>query len=99
MRQRTTFFHAPENGVDPTALKIKDRFLSGPDITAVREDRLTLAIDELPTELQTILRESHELHVRWASPLAHESIGPWNSRLPPGLHVFYTPQQGQKPNS
>lgn len=94
MRQRTTFFHKNENGIEPTSLKVIGRSISGPDLLAVREDRITLGLEELPTELRELLQESHELHIRWASPYPYESIGPWNSRLPPGLHVFYTPGQG-----
>lgn len=95
MRQRTTFFHHNEDGIEPTALKVADRSISGPDVLAVREDRITLGLDELPTELQELFSKTHELHVRWVSPYAYDPIGPWNSRLPPGLHVFYTPAQGE----
>ncbi|KAK7751506.1 protease B nonderepressible form [Diatrype stigma] len=94
MRQRTTFFHKNEDGIEPTDLKVAGRTISGPDLLAVREDRITLGLEELPTELRELLKETHELHIRWVSPNPHESIGPWNSRLPPGLHVFYTPGQG-----
>ncbi|KAI0603191.1 PIG-X [Biscogniauxia sp. FL1348] len=93
MRQRITFFHRNEHGIEPTSLKIKGRSISGPDLIAAREHRVTLALDELPVELQELLRESHELHIRWSPSLAHETLGPWNSRLPSGLHVFYTPQK------
>ncbi|KAI1085756.1 PIG-X [Whalleya microplaca] len=98
MRQRTTFFHKNEHGIEPSALQIASRSISGPDILAVREDRVTLALEELPLELQEVLRESQELYIRWNAPLAYETIGPWNSRLPPGLHVFYTPGQGDNTN-
>ncbi|KAI0013716.1 PIG-X [Xylariaceae sp. FL0662B] len=98
MRWRITLFHKNENGIDPSSLKIAGRSISGPDIVAVREDRVTLALEELPVELQEILRESQELYIRWNEPLPHESIGPWNSRLPPGLHVFYTPRHGSNTN-
>ncbi len=94
MRQRTTFFHKNEDGIEPSSLRISDRSITGPDVLAVREDRVTLALDELPAELRELLSKSHELHVRWVSPHPYEAIGPWNSRLPPGLHVFYTPGRG-----
>lgn len=92
MRQRTTFFHGPEHAVEPASLAVAGRSLSGPDLEAVREDRLTVGLDVLPAELQELLRRSPELHIRWASPRPCDLIGPWASRLPPGLHVFYTPQ-------
>lgn len=92
MRQRTTFFHRNEDAIDPASLKVSGRTLSGPDIKAVREDRFTLGLDELPAELQELLRLSQELYIRWTSPVPYQAIGPWSSRLSPGLHVFYTPQ-------
>ncbi|XXH04764.1 hypothetical protein Hte_011186 [Hypoxylon texense] len=72
MRQRITFFHKYEHGVEPTSLKLAGRSISGPDIIAEREDRITLAIEELPTELQVLLRDSQELYIRWQRPIAYE---------------------------
>ncbi|KAK6841604.1 hypothetical protein PG987_002464 [Apiospora arundinis] len=92
MRQRTTFFHHNEDAIEPASLKVSGRSLSGPNIKAVREDRFTLGLDELPAELQELLRISQELYIRWTSPVPYQSLGPWGSRLPPGLHVFYTPK-------
>ncbi|KAI1281291.1 PIG-X [Xylaria sp. FL0933] len=92
MRHRITFFHRNEHGIEPSSLKVRDRSISGPDLIAVREHRVTLALEELPAELQELLRDVHELHLRWSTPRAHDSLGPWTSRLPPGLHAFYTPQ-------
>ncbi|KAI0022118.1 PIG-X [Xylariomycetidae sp. FL0641] len=99
MRQRITFFHRNENGIEPSSLKITDRSISGPDLTAVREQRVTLALEELPLDLQELLREVHELHIRWSPATPHETLGPWTSRLPPGLHVFYSPQKGDATDS
>ncbi|KAI0481525.1 PIG-X [Xylaria cf. heliscus] len=92
MRHRITFFHRHEHSIEPSSLKIRDRSISGPDLVALREHRVTLAIDELPAELRELLHEIHELHIRWSTPQAHDPLGPWNSRLPPGLHTFYTAQ-------
>ena len=98
MRQRTTFFHHNEDVIEPTSLKVAGPSISAPDVLAVREDRITLGLDELPSEIHELLRNTHELHIRWVSPHPYDPIGPWNSRLPPGLHVFYTPAQGQDKN-
>ncbi|KAI1302583.1 PIG-X [Xylaria venustula] len=92
MRHRITFFHRNEHGIEPSSLDIGDRSIAGPDLVAVREHRVTLALEELPAELQELLHEIHELHIRWSAPRTHDALGPWNSRLPPGLHAFYTPQ-------
>ena len=91
MRQRVTFFQKPDRPVDPARLQITDSSLAGPDIEAAREERITLALDELPTELRKILTGSHELHIRWISSETYDSISPLFSRLSPGLHLFYTP--------
>ncbi|CAJ2509943.1 Uu.00g058430.m01.CDS01 [Anthostomella pinea] len=95
MRQRITFFHRNEHGIEPTSLEVGDRSISGPDLVVAREHRVTLAVEELPAELQELLRSSNELYIRWSTPRALESLGPWTSRLPPGLHAFYTPQKGE----
>lgn len=92
MRQRVTFLHKPEDGIDPAVLKVTDSSLAGPELTAAREDRVTLALDELPDELRQVLQSCHELHIRWVSPYAYDSVSPLYSRLPPGFHLFYTPQ-------
>jgi hypothetical protein len=91
MRQRTTFVHKPGHGVDPASLKVTNNDITGPSLTSVREDRLTFALEELPRELQDILKQAHELHIRWSSSVPYETVAPLLSRLPPGLHVFYTP--------
>lgn len=90
MRQRITFVHEPGRGIDFQGLQIAPDNLSGPEIEAVREDRITLAPDELPKELTQFLQRCRELHVRWVSPLAHETVAPLSSRLSPGFHVLYT---------
>jgi len=92
MRQRVTFFHKPGSSVDPATLKISGTALDGPGIEAAREDKVTLALDELPSELRKILSGAGELHIRWVSARAFPSTEPLYSRLSPGFHLFYTPQ-------
>lgn len=91
MRQRITFLHKPQDGVDPETIKVTDISLTGPVLPAVREDRITLALDELPRELRQFLQKCHELHVRWVSPYHFDTVSPLLSRLSPGFHLFYTP--------
>ncbi|KAJ4391761.1 protease B nonderepressible form [Gnomoniopsis smithogilvyi] len=91
MRQRITFLHKPQDGVDPAAIKVTDSSLTGPILPAVREDRITLALDELPGELRRFLQRCHELHIRWVSSYHYDTVSPLLSRLSPGLHLFYTP--------
>lgn len=93
MRQRITFLHEPQHGIDPATVQVTDNSLTGPVLPALREDRVTLALEELPPALRHVLEATcHELHVRWVSPYAYETASPLFSRLPPGLHLFYTPR-------
>lgn len=91
MRQRATLVQKPGDGIDPASLKVTDKDIIGPPFAAVREDRVTFALEELPKYLQDILKQAHELHIRWSSSYPLESVAPFLSRIPPGLHVFYTP--------
>lgn len=97
MRQRTTLFHHNDDAIDPLALKVSGRSLSGPNIKAVREDRFTFGLEELPQELRQLLEITPELHLRWSPSTPYDTMtsGPWTSRLPAGLHVFYTPQEAE----
>ncbi|KAG5985390.1 hypothetical protein E4U55_003618 [Claviceps digitariae] len=90
MRERITFVHPPGADIDPASLEISQYELRGPSITTAREDRLTIALDELPTNLAKLLPRFRELSLRWASPLAYDSIEPFVSRTSPGLHLSYT---------
>lgn len=96
MRQRITYLQEPNDAVNPKNLQITSDSISTKELKAAREERITFGFDELPQELYTVLKASHELHIRWASEKPYESISPLVSRLSPGLHVFYTPQRGSK---
>lgn len=89
MRQRITFVHPQGAGVDPVALSISPTQLQGPSTQAVREDRLTFDLDELPANLVGLLPRLRRLAVRWASASTHDTLEPFNSRISPGLHVSY----------
>ncbi|ROW17544.1 hypothetical protein VPNG_00710 [Cytospora leucostoma] len=94
MRRRITFLHKPEDGIDPAAVEVTDSSLTGPVLPTVREERVTLSLEELPDELRQLLESSHELHIRWVSDQSYTSLSPLYSRLSPGFHLFYTPQKG-----
>ncbi|KAM7223588.1 PIG-X / PBN1 domain containing protein [Rhypophila decipiens] len=96
MRERITFVQKLGESLDPSTLKINGDSLTGPQIKAAREDRLTWALEELPYELQSLLEGAHELHIRWVSPVAYEAVSPFLARLPPGFHLFFTPGAGTK---
>jgi hypothetical protein len=46
-------------------------------------------------QLVALLKQIHELHIRWSTSKSYESIAPFVSRITPGLHVTYTPSQGK----
>jgi hypothetical protein len=93
MKQRITFLQEPQDSLDPKLLEVESSFIATKVLKAAREDRITLSLDELPNELRRVLKESHELHIRWSSLENHASIAPLVSRLSPGLHIFWTPQR------
>jgi hypothetical protein len=45
----------------------------------------------LLSQVASILEQCHELHIRWAAPRDHSIPAPFASRVPSGLHVFFTP--------
>ncbi|KAJ6444705.1 hypothetical protein O9K51_03101 [Purpureocillium lavendulum] len=91
MRERITFVQGPSSDIDPAALQIEEAGLLGPSTESVRQDRLSLPLDEVPQDLATLLREFDELHLQWASPVTYETLEPFGSRISPGLHVRYAP--------
>ncbi|KAF2226533.1 PIG-X [Elsinoe ampelina] len=96
MKERITYLLADgEPGVNPADVLVAEDAIQLPGILAAKEWRITIGVDQLPEEVQAILRDSHELHLRWSSSQYHDSVSPLVSRLPPGLHAFYTPLKGK----
>ena len=93
MRRRSTFIPSPDFDYDPSEIKINGRHLSFAGLKAAREERLTFALNELPTEMVQVLERSHELHLRWISEEPFNKSSPYMSSLTPGLHVHYTPSK------
>jgi hypothetical protein len=96
MRERITFVHAPEDPYDPSQLRVETNALHVKNLRAAREHKITFSFRELPQEIWLALKQCHELHIRWSSSTLYRSISPFNSRISPGLHVFFTPHK-QKP--
>jgi len=73
--------------------------VTGPEVQAVREERLTLSLDELPVsedDVRSVLAVgTRQLHLRWVSPVGYETVSPLLARLPAGLHLFFTPSEGE----
>ena len=55
MRERITFIHDEENGFDPDQLRLDNNTLHIGGLKAVREDRLTFSLQELPQEVETVV--------------------------------------------
>lgn len=90
MRQRITYLQDPAAAIDPSILIVTPSSISTPQLKAAKEERITFGLDELPQELYRVLKESHELHIRWVSETPFETRAPLVARLSPGLHVFWT---------
>ncbi|KAJ4303077.1 protease B nonderepressible form [Kalmusia sp. IMI 367209] len=95
MKQRITYLVKDPDSFTPEKLNVKDGSLTLNGVEAVKEHRLTFSLDELPAVLKKSLRQWHELHIKWASPEPHTAIPPFTSRVTPGLHVFFEPQETQ----
>ncbi|KAK4899174.1 protease B nonderepressible form [Elasticomyces elasticus] len=93
MKQRITYLLPSGTDYDPANIHI------GPDSVNITntaeppaiEKRVTAGLSELPAELREILTSIHELHIRFTSRQPYQAPTPLTSRLPPGLHVFFTP--------
>jgi hypothetical protein len=91
MRERITYVQKLGDSLEPSALTVDGATISGPEVHAVREDRLTFALHELPPGLQTLLRGIQDVHIRWVSTVPYDVVSPLLARLPPGFHLFFTP--------
>ncbi|PGH08585.1 hypothetical protein GX51_01104 [Blastomyces parvus] len=97
MKKRITFIHAAEGKFDPEQITVDNDSLSIQSLDAARQDRATFTFNELPQEVWQVLRQCHELHIRWSSQYAYDAVPPFASRISPGLHVFYTPVDQDRP--
>lgn len=91
MRERITYVLKLGDSLPPTELAVDASSISGPDVAAVREVRLTVALDELPAELQALVTGAKDLHIRWVGTTPSEAVSPLLARLPPGFHLFFSP--------
>ncbi|KAF2490460.1 PIG-X-domain-containing protein [Lophium mytilinum] len=98
MRQRITYIVHDPDEFNPDKLHVFDDSFSLVSVDAAKEHRLTFSLSELPQELYRVLRQCHELHIRWASEQAYSTIPPFVSHISPGLHAFFTPQKDRSPD-
>ena len=122
MKRRSTLIHDKSVNVPQHFLQLTLAWLKIQGLNAVREERLTFGLDELPKEVcfscnhtaparerffykshenhqvRRVLKQSNELHIRWASEAPYSVASPLNSRISPGLHVHFTPLGEHKPS-
>ncbi|PLB43188.1 PIG-X-domain-containing protein [Aspergillus steynii IBT 23096] len=94
MRRRITFVQPPDSPFDLDQAVLSRKELSVRQLVAAREERVTLGIEEVSDEIQDVLKQSHQLHVRWASERSVDTLAPFSSRVAAGLHVLFTPREG-----
>lgn len=98
MKARVTFILDGEREFSPEQLSIAQDSLNVAEVPVdIREDRITLGLDEVQDEIRVALEQTHELHLRWQSPDFINAPEPYSSRVAPGLHVHYTPSR--RPNT
>ncbi|KAF2652348.1 PIG-X-domain-containing protein [Lophiostoma macrostomum CBS 122681] len=96
MKQRITYLVPDPESFDPDLLTVNEASLSLRDVKAAKEHRLTFGLSELPAELRKAFDGWHELHIRWATDSPYTALPPFTSRVSPGLHVSFTPQEEQQ---
>ncbi|KAK3112884.1 protease B nonderepressible form [Teratosphaeriaceae sp. CCFEE 6253] len=94
MKQRITYLLPREASIDPDDILVGQH---GVNLTSAEppaiEKRVTAGLSELPAELREVFNDIHELHIRYTSRTTYDAPSPLVSRLPPGLHVFFTPRR------
>ncbi|KAK0333303.1 protease B nonderepressible form [Friedmanniomyces endolithicus] len=94
MKQRITYLLPEGSTLTPDDILLSE---NGVNVSTAEppaiEKRVTAGLSELPTELRNVFHDIHELHIRYASRMNCEGSSPLVSRLPPGLHVFFTPRR------
>ncbi|CAI6333425.1 unnamed protein product [Periconia digitata] len=95
MKERITYIVQDPDAFSPEQLVVKGDSITLKKVQAAKEQRITVGLDELPTELRKSLEQWHELHIRWSSSIPYSASPPFTSRVTPGLHVFFTPLRDQ----
>ncbi|OQO03677.1 hypothetical protein B0A48_10342 [Cryoendolithus antarcticus] len=87
MKQRITYLQGEGTDIDVNSLHVNpDSLVFSNAEQAALQKRVTI------TE---VLDNVHELHIRWSSPRNDQLPSPLVSRLPSGLHVFFTPRSAE----
>jgi PIG-X / PBN1 len=94
MRERVTYvLRKGEPGFNPDQIETTKTSLAISNIEAIKEHHIVVSSSEIPSEIFRVLRNCHELHIRWSKPKSYDLVAPYISRVAPGLHVSFTPLQ------
>ena len=85
MRQRITFIHEPNDGIDPSELVVTSTTFKIPKLRAAREDRITIGRDEIDSGVWELIEKAGDMTVKAVRPLAYSTIPPFSSRMPFGV--------------
>ncbi|KAI1918658.1 protease B nonderepressible form [Ophidiomyces ophidiicola] len=97
MKRRVSFIHDAEGDFDPKKARLGPDSITIQSLHGARQERLTFGIQELPGEIQQVVKQCHELRIRWASERAYSAVSPLTSRVSPGIHVFLSPRRNNSP--
>ncbi|KAK5133150.1 hypothetical protein LTR08_008085 [Meristemomyces frigidus] len=93
MKQRITYLLPKGTELDAASITVSETSLTYANAKAAAvEKRVTAGLSELPAEIVASLDNIHELHIRWSARTNYHATAPLVARLPPGLHVFFTPR-------
>jgi hypothetical protein len=96
MRERVTYvLQKGESVFKPDQIETTKTSLAISNIEAIKEHHIVFSSPEIPPEIWRVLRNCHELHIRWSTAQSYNLIAPYTSRVSPGLHVSFTPLQGR----
>lgn len=99
MKQRSTFIVKPDTpptnpeqfALSSTSKTYSTNSIEVKDLYAARQEKWTIAHPEIPPEVWDVLKPLSELHIRWNTPQAYDTINPFPSRVPAGLHIQAAP--------
>lgn len=95
MRERVTYVQKGFLDFNPKNIDITQTSLAITGLDAIKEQQITFSQPEIPADIWRVLRNCHELHIRWSSAQPHDLVAPFVSRVAPGLHVSFTPLEGR----
>lgn len=91
MKERLTYIVRDPPSFNPSQLGNTNTAFAVNALDAIKEQSITLVPSEIPAALWRVLRNCHELHIRWSTAQPYNSLAPFVSRVTPGLHASFTP--------